>query len=83
MIIEGIITIFVKVLGGLFGSGIAGVFIDKMFEFMDLLIPYVRVMLYILPATTILTMFRLIIIIQGFKISVSLVKLLVNLIPGY
>ena len=83
MIIEGIITIFVNVLGGLFGTGVGGVFIDKMFEFMDLLIPYLRVMLYILPATTVLTMFRLIIIIQGFKISVSLVKLLVNLIPGY
>lgn len=83
MIIEGIITIFVNVLGGLFGSGVAGVFIDKMFEFMDVLIPYVRVMLYILPATTILTMFRLIVVIQGFKISVSLIKLLVNLIPGY
>ena len=83
MIIEGIITIFVNVFGGLFGSGIAGVFIDKMFEFMDVLIPYIRVMLYILPATTILTMFRLIVVIQGFKISVSLIKLLVNLIPGY
>lgn len=47
MIIEGIIMIFVNVLGGLFGSGVAGVFIDKMFEFMDVLIPYVRVMLYI------------------------------------
>lgn len=83
MIIEGIIMIFVNVFGGLFGSGIAGVFLDKMFEFMDVLIPYVRVMLYILPATTILTMFRLVIIIQGFKISVSIIKLLVNLIPGY
>lgn len=83
MIIEGIIMIFVNVFGGLFGTGIAGVFLDKMFEFMDVLIPYVRVMLYILPATTILTMFRLVIIIQGFKISVSLIKLLVNLIPGY
>lgn len=30
MIIEGIITIFVNVFGGLFGSGVAGVFIDKM-----------------------------------------------------
>lgn len=83
MIIEGIIMIFVNVFGGLFGSGIAGVFLDKMFEFMDVLIPYLRVMLYILPATTILTMFRLIVVIQGFKISVSLIKLLVNLIPGY
>lgn len=83
MIIEGIIMIFVNVFGGLFGSGVAGVFLDKMFEFMDVLIPYVRVMLYILPATTILTMFRLVIIIQGFKISVSMIKLLVNLIPGY
>ena len=83
MIIEGIIMIFVNVFGGLFGSGIAGVFLDKMFEFVDVLIPYVRVMLYILPATTILTMFRLVIIIQGFKISVSIIKLLVNLIPGY
>lgn len=83
MIIEGIIMIFVNVFGGLFGTGIAGVFLDKMFEFMDVLIPYVRVMLYILPATTILTMFRLVIIIQGFKISVSIIKLLVNLIPGY
>ena len=83
MIFNAIFDIFLTLIRSILGSPISTEIISNIETVTQVLIPYVRVFLYILPANTIISVFRLIIVIQTFKISVTILKFVLNLIPMY
>ena len=82
MIFEGIITVFVKIIGTLL-SPFNYAFSDNIFDFLPVVEPYFQAVCYILPMNTIIKVLSLLIAIEVFKICIALAKTIVTFIPMY